>query len=305
MADRTCSIDGCEDIAKARGWCGKHYMRWYVHGDPHGAQARTRNAESPTGRMCTVEGCDRPSDVPGCGRGWCGRHYQRWQKWGDPLGRPEYVNKGKLCRVDDCDLSAHVKGLCSKHYMRLYTTGSTQILAGWANAPEGHKWCGRCKSYFPLDDFYSNRSRSDGLSTSCKECDKAKTAEFRRRHPEKVKLDYDRRDKAVMREYTRRYRQRNPGRSNTWSARRRARLRNAEIEDFTRLEIADRDGWVCQICRKPISRTASWPDPRSLSIDHVVPLSAGGAHSRVNCQASHLRCNLSKHTGGTDQLRLL
>lgn len=30
----TCSIDGCGKPARARGWCGAHYMRWYKHGDP-------------------------------------------------------------------------------------------------------------------------------------------------------------------------------------------------------------------------------------------------------------------------------
>lgn len=35
MSERTCSIEGCERGGKiTRGWCRKHYMRWYVHGDP-------------------------------------------------------------------------------------------------------------------------------------------------------------------------------------------------------------------------------------------------------------------------------
>lgn len=29
-----CSIDECEDLAKARGWCAKHWKRWKTHGDP-------------------------------------------------------------------------------------------------------------------------------------------------------------------------------------------------------------------------------------------------------------------------------
>lgn len=32
---RICSIDGCDNPAMARGWCGKHYMRWKSHGDPN------------------------------------------------------------------------------------------------------------------------------------------------------------------------------------------------------------------------------------------------------------------------------
>lgn len=29
-----CSIEGCAGKVNARGWCGKHYMRWRAHGDP-------------------------------------------------------------------------------------------------------------------------------------------------------------------------------------------------------------------------------------------------------------------------------
>jgi len=35
MAERTCSIDGCDRTGRTtRGWCDKHYLRWYRNGDP-------------------------------------------------------------------------------------------------------------------------------------------------------------------------------------------------------------------------------------------------------------------------------
>lgn len=34
MAERTCSIDGCTNLARSRGWCKKHYTLWWRHGDP-------------------------------------------------------------------------------------------------------------------------------------------------------------------------------------------------------------------------------------------------------------------------------
>ncbi len=34
MADRTCSIDGCERPNRQRGWCYKHHRQWTRHGDP-------------------------------------------------------------------------------------------------------------------------------------------------------------------------------------------------------------------------------------------------------------------------------
>lgn len=30
-----CSIGGCTSLARARGWCGKHYQRWKISGDPN------------------------------------------------------------------------------------------------------------------------------------------------------------------------------------------------------------------------------------------------------------------------------
>ena len=31
---KTCSIENCQEKHEARGWCKKHYLRWYKHGDP-------------------------------------------------------------------------------------------------------------------------------------------------------------------------------------------------------------------------------------------------------------------------------
>lgn len=34
MAQRTCSVEGCDRPRRARGWCTKHYSRWRRWGDP-------------------------------------------------------------------------------------------------------------------------------------------------------------------------------------------------------------------------------------------------------------------------------
>jgi len=36
---RTCSVECCERPAKSRGWCGTHYARWRIKGDPGTAPA--------------------------------------------------------------------------------------------------------------------------------------------------------------------------------------------------------------------------------------------------------------------------
>jgi hypothetical protein len=30
---KTCSVDGCDGVVQARGWCHKHYLRWRKYGD--------------------------------------------------------------------------------------------------------------------------------------------------------------------------------------------------------------------------------------------------------------------------------
>jgi 5-methylcytosine-specific restriction endonuclease McrA len=80
----------------------------------------------------------------------------------------------------------------------------------------------------------------------------------------------------------------------TGDAIRRARKAGVRVEKFANTEVFDRDGWTCGICLEPIDPALAWPDPMSVSLDHVVPLSKGGDHSRANCQAAHLVCNVSK-----------
>lgn len=35
VSDDTCAIPGCESPAHGRGWCRRHYLRWYRTGDPN------------------------------------------------------------------------------------------------------------------------------------------------------------------------------------------------------------------------------------------------------------------------------
>lgn len=67
-----------------------------------------------------------------------------------------------------------------------------------------------------------------------------------------------------------------------------------DYEEFDRDEIFERDAWTCGICCEPIDPYLAYPEPLSASIDHVVPWSRGGAHTRENSQAAHLVCNLQK-----------
>lgn len=78
------------------------------------------------------------------------------------------------------------------------------------------------------------------------------------------------------------------------NARATAAWYGVEYEEFTPDDIYERDGWRCGICSGEIDRTLEYPDLMSATIDHVIPWSRGGAHTRANCQASHWLCNIRK-----------
>lgn len=88
--------------------------------------------------------------------------------------------------------------------------------------------------------------------------------------------------------------------------RRRAARKAVRHADFSRLDILERDGWMCQLCNKRIDRRLKFPHPKSASLDHIVPLSVGGADVPSNVQAAHWDCNVAKgNRPANDQLRLV
>lgn len=77
--------------------------------------------------------------------------------------------------------------------------------------------------------------------------------------------------------------------------RRRALKKGATVgPPFTILDVISRDGWQCSLCGEVVDGSLVYPDPRSLSLDHVVPLNRGGEHSLTNAALAHLECNVIK-----------
>ncbi|MEV0608113.1 HNH endonuclease signature motif containing protein [Polymorphospora rubra] len=86
----------------------------------------------------------------------------------------------------------------------------------------------------------------------------------------------------------------------------RARLASApRVEVVRTLDVVERDGWICQLCLKPIPRDVANPNPLFRSVDHRVPLARGGDHTMENCQAAHLVCNSRKSARLDEELTVL
>lgn len=72
--------------------------------------------------------------------------------------------------------------------------------------------------------------------------------------------------------------------------RRKRAMEGTRVEPVSTLAVAERDGWRCGICGKRVTR-ATW------SLDHIVPLSRGGAHVYANVTLAHRRCNSRRGVG--------
>lgn len=185
------------------------------------------------------------------------------------------------------------------------------------------KRCRACQTEKPAEEFCRCTRSSDGLGYECKTC---------RQHANSARADYRRAYHATHRERnkiacatnyaankTARQRQArewyaaNKTRVKAARERRReaynlysreyARRRDARkrANGFERVDydrIKTRDGMICHICgRRATAKT--------LSFDHLIPISKGGPHTEDNIAVAHLRCNQRRGAGRLPaQLRL-
>lgn len=160
---------------------------------------------------------------------------------------------------------------------------------------------------------------------------------YRRRHPDRVKASKkasDKKNSDRVRTWARRWADENRDRyndvkrayrdANIESARasnlrwqrankdktkaqkhkRRAAIRDQEIETFSVRSIFDRDRWVCGLCGRKVDSRLKYPDPNSVSLDHIIPIAEGGGHTRRNVQCAHLLCNRQKGAKPRGQMLL-
>ena len=95
---------------------------------------------------------------------------------------------------------------------------------------------------------------------------------------------------------------------NAGNHRSRARRFGVPYEHISRRRVFERDGYRCHICGRRTRRSSRPMSPRYPTIDHLVPIAAGGSHTYDNVACACHRCNQQKSDGvapGGDQLRLI
>jgi len=97
VANKSCSVEGCEGKHQAKGLCRKHYeLRRAANAPPclvvdckvssyaKGLCRRHyREQQPPVNRACSIRGCSKPHT----GLGFCAKHYIRFKRHGDPHAR--------------------------------------------------------------------------------------------------------------------------------------------------------------------------------------------------------------------------
>lgn len=89
-------------------------------------------------------------------------------------------------------------------------------------------------------------------------------------------------------------------------SKRRAACRGVSAESIDPIKVFDRDKWQCKLCgkRTPKLKRGTYEDDAP-ELDHIVPLSKGGAHSYANTQCACRKCNRVKAGRPLGQMLLI
>lgn len=91
----------------------------------------------------------------------------------------------------------------------------------------------------------------------------------------------------------------------------RTRIKNARRRAIVRpghyaiVAVAAKTSGRCHICRKRVDLRLSGMDPLGPTIDHLLPISAGGLDEFANVMLAHRVCNTRRGTGGVVQLSMI
>ncbi len=158
--------------------------------------------------------------------------------------------------------------------------------------------CKNCMKLYCLANKNQRRARSIVWNKNNKERRKAAKKKWQEENREEI-LAYSRQyyldHKELHNSKGKAWAKNNPEKRKAAKHRRRALENNANAERFLDVEIFERDGWACGICGDLVDKELKYPHPMSKSLDHIVPISKGGSHTRNNTQCSHIRCNKRKY----------
>ena len=151
---------------------------------------------------------------------------------------------------------------------------------------ERTKRCNTCDVVKPLDRYPRDAKMRDGHLNRCKACRSKYASELRNRNIEASRAKERARYAANgYRDKKREWRMANPSRVVEYTSRRRALKQASTVGEVDMERVLSSYGH-CYLCGYTLSG--------EIHVDHVIPLSRGGAHSEQNLRPTHARCNLRK-----------
>lgn len=170
---KTCSYENCGRKHYAKGLCHGHYQQ-----TKRGVDLRPLAEPMTTGarvvRTCSFDPCDKPSRT----NGLCSGHWNQKNRGQElrPLRARRANGTEMLCSFEPCGktTTGGAYGLCRGHYRQRRLGRELEPLPDWndnfARDDQGRKCCASCRKWLPVDTFYSDKHRSDGLQTQCPAC---------------------------------------------------------------------------------------------------------------------------------------
>lgn len=167
MGNRTCSVEGCERPHECKGFCGKHYRRWRLYGDP---SVRHRGGKPPLteeafwAKVAKGDGCWEWQGA----RSASGYGVARWQGRDRPAHRIAYefvhgpvpleLEMDHLCRNRGCVNPAHLEPVTGRENVLRSPIAIPAINARMTTCKAGHplvpspwgrqRWCPVCRANY-------------------------------------------------------------------------------------------------------------------------------------------------------------
>ena len=153
------------------------------------------------------------------------------------------------------------------------------------------------------ENYHNNKEKINKRNKEYKQNNKEKTLEYNKEYYQNNKEQhkkYYQNNKEYYKEYKKEYHKDNPHKAREYERKRRALKQKNIHKPYTEDQVLEKYGTNCHICKEDINLLANrspgapgWE--RGLHIDHVIPLSKGGADSLNNVKPAHGLCNLQKN----------